>query len=56
MYVLFFFFQGKGVLDTYWLTCREGGIPSKMKNNSIPDSFNLDSEPAFMQRLRENDR
>ncbi|XP_075237672.1 uncharacterized protein LOC142333932 [Lycorma delicatula] len=48
--------KGKGVLDTYWLTCREGGIPPKTKNNNIPDSFYLDSEPAFMQRLRENDR
>lgn len=39
--------QGKGLMNTYWLTCREG--PSK-KREEI--AWYADIEPIFMQQMR----
>ncbi|GJQ80048.1 hypothetical protein Trydic_g19336 [Trypoxylus dichotomus] len=44
--------KGKGLMDTFWLTCREGGF-----NKYDTDSDNgqdEDAEPIFMRRIRED--
>lgn len=46
--------KGKGLMETYWLTCKEGGV-SKTVEMETPSFFpdEEDSEPVFMRRLRE---
>lgn len=43
----FSFWQGKGLMNTYWLTCREGPIK---KREEI--SWFADIEPVFMKNLQ----
>ncbi|KAK9744756.1 Adenylate and Guanylate cyclase catalytic domain [Popillia japonica] len=43
--------KGKGLMETFWLTCKEGGF-----NKYDPDTDNTqdeDVEPIFMRRIRE---
>lgn len=42
-----FISQGKGLMNTYWLTCREG--PSK-KREEI--AWYADIEPVFMKNIQ----
>uniref|UniRef100_A0A1B6MQA4 guanylate cyclase n=1 Tax=Graphocephala atropunctata TaxID=36148 RepID=A0A1B6MQA4_9HEMI len=42
--------KGKGVLDTYWLTCKEGGI-ARNEQLDTPTFFR-DVEPTFIKKLR----
>ncbi|KAJ1527816.1 hypothetical protein ONE63_007762 [Megalurothrips usitatus] len=43
--------KGKGMMDTYWLTCKEGGLASKEAAPAdMDDSY--DPQPAFIRRLR----
>lgn len=46
-----FFFQGKGLMDTYWLECKDGGI-ARAAELDLP-SFFEDVRPVFIRRLRE---
>jgi len=43
--------QGKGLMDTYWLECKDGGI-ARAAELDLP-SFFEDVRPVFMRRLRE---
>lgn len=44
---VFLFWQGKGLMNTYWLTCREGPLK---KREEI--SWFADIEPVFMKNLQ----
>uniref|UniRef100_A0A8D8X065 guanylate cyclase n=1 Tax=Cacopsylla melanoneura TaxID=428564 RepID=A0A8D8X065_9HEMI len=46
--------KGKGVLDTYWLTCKEGELPTNKKAEASPDFYftNYETRPMFMHRFR----
>ncbi|XP_012256293.1 receptor-type guanylate cyclase daf-11 isoform X2 [Athalia rosae] len=43
--------KGKGLMDTYWLECKDGGI-ARAAELDLP-SFFEDVRPVFMRRLRE---
>lgn len=43
--------QGKGLMDTYWLTCKDGGI-TRSTDFDVPALFD-DDQPMFIRRLRE---
>jgi hypothetical protein len=43
--------QGKGLMDTYWLTCKDGGI-TRSADFDVPILFD-DDQPMFIRRLRE---
>jgi len=43
--------QGKGLMDTYWLTCKDGGI-TRSADFDVPTLFD-DDQPMFIRRLRE---
>lgn len=43
--------QGKGLMDTYWLECKDGGI-ARAAELDLPTFFE-DVRPVFMRRLRE---
>ncbi|CAH0563810.1 unnamed protein product [Brassicogethes aeneus] len=45
--------KGKGLLDTYWLTCKEGGM-NRTVEMETPAYFqeDEDNEPVFIKRLR----
>jgi hypothetical protein len=43
--------QGKGLMDTYWLTCKDGGI-TRSADFDVPTLFD-DDQPMFIKRLRE---
>ncbi|XP_063237909.1 uncharacterized protein LOC134539652 [Bacillus rossius redtenbacheri] len=43
--------KGKGVLDTYWLACKEGGISRPADLGYLADME--DDQPVFMRRLRD---
>ncbi|XP_018573653.1 uncharacterized protein LOC108912758 [Anoplophora glabripennis] len=45
--------KGKGLMDTYWLTCKEGGV-NKSVEMETPSYFleDEDTEPVFIKRLR----
>lgn len=49
---LFSISKGKGLMDTFWLTCKEGGVSTKydMETENAQDE---DVEPIFMRRLKE---
>lgn len=49
-----FFFKGKGLMDTYWLTCKEGSV-NRTVEMETPTYFqeDEDTEPVFMRRLRD---
>ncbi|XP_049809324.1 adenylate cyclase type 5 [Schistocerca nitens] len=42
--------KGKGLLDTYWLTCKEGGI----SRSAHLSTYLTDTQPVFMRRLRDD--
>ncbi|XP_026286627.1 uncharacterized protein LOC113212229 [Frankliniella occidentalis] len=53
--------KGKGMMDTYWLTCKEGGLgllglnagtapDTEIQANMLDDAYN--AQPAFLRRLR----
>ncbi|XP_971539.2 uncharacterized protein LOC660192 isoform X2 [Tribolium castaneum] len=46
--------KGKGLMDTYWLTCKEGAA-NKSVEMETPAYFHEDedAEPVFMRRLRD---
>ncbi|XP_063917238.1 uncharacterized protein LOC135132949 isoform X2 [Zophobas morio] len=46
--------KGKGLMDTYWLTCKEGGANRSVEMDT-PSYFQEDEdmEPVFMRRLRD---
>ncbi|XP_035737830.1 uncharacterized protein LOC118448555 isoform X3 [Vespa mandarinia] len=46
--------KGKGLMDTYWLECKDGGI-ARAAELDLP-SFFEDVRPVFMRRLREEGR
>ncbi|KAI5710795.1 hypothetical protein M8J75_011547 [Diaphorina citri] len=48
--------KGKGVLDTYWLTCKEGELPTNKKAEASPDFYftNYETRPKFMHRFRQS--
>lgn len=59
MLIVYVVFQGKGLMDTYWLTCKEGGAPhphpgaaamADIQASMLDDSY--DAQPAFLRRLR----
>lgn len=41
------FVKGKGEMDTYWLTCKDGGLP---KRPTPPPSYD-DYHPPYMKRI-----
>ncbi|XP_025158070.1 uncharacterized protein LOC105182028 isoform X1 [Harpegnathos saltator] len=43
--------KGKGLMDTYWLECKDGGI-ARAAELDLPTFFE-DVRPVFMRRLRE---
>ncbi|CAH1179948.1 unnamed protein product [Phaedon cochleariae] len=45
--------KGKGLMDTYWLTCKEGGT-NRAVEMDVPTYFpeDEDLEPVFIKRLR----
>ncbi|KAG6799329.1 receptor-type guanylate cyclase gcy-8 isoform X4 [Apis mellifera caucasica] len=43
--------KGKGLMDTYWLECKDGGI-ARAAELDLP-SFFEDVRPVFIRRLRE---
>ncbi|KAJ8932487.1 hypothetical protein NQ318_005545 [Aromia moschata] len=45
--------KGKGLMDTYWLTCKEGGQHRTVEMEA-PTYFpeDEDTEPVFIKRLR----
>ncbi|XP_023724757.1 uncharacterized protein LOC111873908 isoform X2 [Cryptotermes secundus] len=43
--------KGKGLMDTYWLTCKDGGI-TRSSDFDVPTLFD-DDQPMFIRRLRE---
>ncbi|XP_060523060.1 uncharacterized protein LOC132700024 [Cylas formicarius] len=45
--------KGKGLMETYWLTCKEGGIHRNVEIEA-PSYFaeDEDNEPVFIKRLR----
>lgn len=45
--------KGKGLMDTYWLECKDGGI-ARAAELDLPTFFE-DVRPVFMRRLREDD-
>ncbi|RZF48590.1 hypothetical protein LSTR_LSTR012551 [Laodelphax striatellus] len=45
--------KGKGVLDTYWLTCKEGPFAKSAHQESDAYYASADPEPVFMRQLRE---
>ncbi|RZC42938.1 uncharacterized protein BDFB_008937, partial [Asbolus verrucosus] len=46
--------KGKGLMDTYWLTCKEGAV-NRTVEMETPTYFpeDEDTEPVFMRRLRD---
>ncbi|CAK9822787.1 Atrial natriuretic peptide receptor 1 [Anthophora retusa] len=46
--------KGKGLMDTYWLECKDGGI-ARAAELDLP-SFFEDVRPVFIRRLREEGR
>ncbi|OAD54421.1 Atrial natriuretic peptide receptor 1 [Eufriesea mexicana] len=46
--------KGKGLMDTYWLECKDGGI-GRAAEISLPPFFE-DVRPVFIRRLREEGR
>lgn len=50
-------FQGKGLMDTYWLTCKEGVQLADADADAVEGQASLldetyDSQPAFLRRIR----
>ncbi|XP_039296946.1 uncharacterized protein LOC111060588 [Nilaparvata lugens] len=45
--------KGKGVLDTYWLTCKEGPFAKSCHQESDAFYASADPEPVFMRQLRQ---
>ncbi|XP_063984062.1 uncharacterized protein LOC135166059 isoform X1 [Diachasmimorpha longicaudata] len=45
--------KGKGLMDTYWLECKDGGI-ARATELDLPTFFE-DVRPVFMRRLREEE-
>jgi len=39
--------KGKGLMDTYWLTCKMGGI-----QRPYPPTLLKDNHPTFLQRVK----
>ncbi|KAJ8956595.1 hypothetical protein NQ314_006681 [Rhamnusium bicolor] len=50
---MYFINKGKGLMDTYWLTCKEGGM-NRTVEMETPTYFpeDEDIEPVFIKRLR----
>jgi hypothetical protein len=46
-----FVLQGKGLMDTYWLTCKDGGI-TRSAEFDVPALCD-DDQPMFIRRIRE---
>ncbi|CAH1108442.1 unnamed protein product [Psylliodes chrysocephalus] len=47
--------KGKGLMDTYWLTCKEGGQNRTMEMDApafLEEEEEEDMEPVFIKRLR----
>lgn len=40
--------KGKGEMDTYWLTCKDGGLPKRPD----PPAYD-DAQPQYMKRFME---
>ena len=41
------FVKGKGQMDTYWLKCKDGGLPKR----NPPDTYYSKRQPCYLKRI-----